>query len=346
MGGEAGGEGEDEREREMVEWSEERLFVPVSARHIRRFPPLTAGAPAPHASRSLSAPPGAVRGTGSLWSQCAWNVSPYGSPPASSRGGKSAPWTLRRRSAQGSAEESAQFGRTPVGYQTSSCPIHHPSHLKEPARCSDHVFGTHTTISVPSSGNSTRGIEKAQRATLAAARVIPFPLSSPLSPTMSAAPPVSQESFKALLGKLVKTPEYFTAADLSAALECIFTPDVVQPVQIGSFLTALHIERVERRPEFLAAAANVLRKRALKAAVEGVEEDFVVDIVGTGGDGHNTFNVSTTAAIVAAGAGARVVKVCSTLNCSIFVARGVYPHTSRKNACPILIVPRGPHEHD
>lgn len=133
---------------------------------------------------------------------------------------------------------------------------------------------------------------------------------------MSSAPPVSQESFKALLGKLVKTPEYFTAADLSAALECIFTPDVVQPVQIGSFLTALHIERVERRPEFLAAAANVLRKRALKAAVEGVEEDFVVDIVGTGGDGHNTFNVSTTAAIVAAGAGARVVKVRAAINCS------------------------------
>ncbi|KAJ2966953.1 hypothetical protein NUW54_g13656 [Trametes sanguinea] len=119
----------------------------------------------------------------------------------------------------------------------------------------------------------------------------------------------SPETFKALLGKLIKTPEFFTADDLKLALECIFTPDLVQPVQIGSFLTALHIERVERRPDFLQAAANVLRKRALKAAVEGVEDDFVVDIVGTGGDGHNTFNVSTTAAIVAAGAGARVVKV-------------------------------------
>ncbi|TBU25104.1 glycosyl transferase family, a/b domain-containing protein [Dichomitus squalens] len=121
-------------------------------------------------------------------------------------------------------------------------------------------------------------------------------------------PSVSQDTFKSLLGKLVKTPEYFTAEDLKVALECIFTPDVVHPVQIGSFLTALHIERIERRPEFLAAAANVLRARALKAAIEGIDDDFVVDIVGTGGDGHNTFNVSTTAAIVAAGAGARVVK--------------------------------------
>ncbi|TFY74510.1 hypothetical protein EWM64_g9502 [Hericium alpestre] len=58
----------------------------------------------------------------------------------------------------------------------------------------------------------------------------------------------------------------------------------------------------------LAAAADVLRKRALKAAIEDWDKDFVVDIVGTGGDGHNMFIVSTTAAVVAAGAGARVVK--------------------------------------
>jgi anthranilate phosphoribosyltransferase len=55
-------------------------------------------------------------------------------------------------------------------------------------------------------------------------------------------------------------------------------------------------------------AAGVLRERALKADVQHVD-DFVVDIVGTGGDGHNLFNVSTTAAVVAAGAGARVIKV-------------------------------------
>ncbi|KAK0467206.1 glycosyl transferase [Desarmillaria tabescens] len=118
----------------------------------------------------------------------------------------------------------------------------------------------------------------------------------------------TEESFRPLLNKLVQTPEYFTPDDLKKALNHLFTPDVLQPVQIGAFLSALHIHRVERRPESLAAAASVLREKALKAAVQDTENDFVVDIVGTGGDGYNLFNVSTTAGIVAAGAGARVIK--------------------------------------
>lgn len=118
----------------------------------------------------------------------------------------------------------------------------------------------------------------------------------------------TEQSFRPLLNKLVQTPEYFTPDDLKKALNHLFTPDVVQPVQIGAFLSALHIHRVERRPESLAAAASVLREKALKAAVQDAENDFVVDIVGTGGDGYNLFNVSTTAGIVAAGAGARVIK--------------------------------------
>jgi anthranilate phosphoribosyltransferase len=117
------------------------------------------------------------------------------------------------------------------------------------------------------------------------------------------------DSFKILLEKLVKTPEYFTPGDLKLALHHLFTSDAALPAQIGAFLAALHIGRVERRPESLAAAAEVLRARALQAAIEDGDTDFVVDIVGTGGDGHNTFNVSTTAAVVAAGAGARVIKV-------------------------------------
>ncbi|KAF5384245.1 hypothetical protein D9615_003414 [Tricholomella constricta] len=118
----------------------------------------------------------------------------------------------------------------------------------------------------------------------------------------------TSETFKPLLKRLVETPEYFSAADLTLALHHLFTPNAVDSAQIGAFLTALHINRVERRPESLAAAASVLRERGLKAAVEAADLDFVVDIVGTGGDGYNLFNVSTTAAIVAAGAGCRVIK--------------------------------------
>jgi len=119
----------------------------------------------------------------------------------------------------------------------------------------------------------------------------------------------TSQTFRPLLSRLVQTPEYFTADDLKEALNHLFTPDALHPAQIGAFLTALHVHRVERRPESLAAAASVLRQRALKAAVEDIDVDFVVDIVGTGGDGYNLFNVSTTAAVVAAGAGARVIKV-------------------------------------
>lgn len=119
----------------------------------------------------------------------------------------------------------------------------------------------------------------------------------------------TSESFTPLLQRLVQTPEFFSPDDLKLALNHLFTPDAVLPAQIGAFLTGLHIYRVERRPASLAAAAEVLRDRALDAAVVDYDKDFVVDIVGTGGDGHNTFNVSTTAGVVAAGAGARVIKV-------------------------------------
>ena len=140
---------------------------------------------------------------------------------------------------------------------------------------------------------------------MAASACIVHPLISMVEPTS----PTSSQTFRDLLRKLVQTPEYFTPDDIKVALELLFTQDDIPPAQIGAFMTALHIHRVEARPESLVAAAKVLRERALKAAIEGVETDFVVDIVGTGGDGYNLFNVSTTAAIVAAGAGARVIKV-------------------------------------
>ncbi len=74
------------------------------------------------------------------------------------------------------------------------------------------------------------------------------------------------------------------------------------PAQLGAFLTALRLKG-ESTGE-IAGMATVMREFSLKVRVEGT----VVDSVGTGGDGSNTFNISTAAALVAAGAGARIAK--------------------------------------
>jgi anthranilate phosphoribosyltransferase len=124
-------------------------------------------------------------------------------------------------------------------------------------------------------------------------------------------PNLSPETFRALLGKLISAPASFNRADATLAIEHLLIPGSVLPSQIGSFLTALHLSGMESNSEVLAGAAEVLRRHSVVVNSPQGEEDRrrTVDIVGTGGDGHNTFNVSTTAAIVAAGAGARVHKV-------------------------------------
>ncbi|KAG8682526.1 anthranilate phosphoribosyltransferase [Ceratobasidium sp. 423] len=118
---------------------------------------------------------------------------------------------------------------------------------------------------------------------------------------------MSSDSFKPLLLKLITMPGKFTPDDTKTAMHHLATPGCVLPAQAGAFLAALKSSRIEHLPETLAAAAEVMREYAVRVPLAdgGVP---AVDIVGTGGDGHNTFNVSTTAAIVAAGAGARVVK--------------------------------------
>lgn len=75
------------------------------------------------------------------------------------------------------------------------------------------------------------------------------------------------------------------------------------PAQIGGFLAGLRMKG-ETVTE-ITAAASVMREFAVKVKVTGTH---LVDIVGTGGDGSNTFNISTTSAFVAAAAGARVAK--------------------------------------
>ncbi len=72
--------------------------------------------------------------------------------------------------------------------------------------------------------------------------------------------------------------------------------------QLGAFITALSIKG--ETADEIAGLAAVMRDKAVQVKAEGP----VLDIVGTGGDGLNTINISTAAAFVAAGAGLRVAK--------------------------------------
>ena len=78
----------------------------------------------------------------------------------------------------------------------------------------------------------------------------------------------------------------------------------ISPTMIGALLIGLRVKK-ETIGE-IAAATEVMREFATKVTVK--EGDNLVDIVGTGGDGAHTFNISTTASFVCAAAGARVAK--------------------------------------
>ena len=81
----------------------------------------------------------------------------------------------------------------------------------------------------------------------------------------------------------------------------------VETPEILRLLTALNQRPVQVQE--LAGFARVMRRNAKRVFAEGeARPEQMVDTCGTGGDGSNTFNISTAAAIVAAAAGARVAK--------------------------------------
>ncbi len=94
-------------------------------------------------------------------------------------------------------------------------------------------------------------------------------------------------------------------AEISSVMEIIMEGEAT-PAQIGALLTGLRMkgETVDE----IAGAAEVMRKKALRIHVNLSHGEPLVDTCGTGGDGAQTFNVSTTAAFVVAGAGVKVAK--------------------------------------
>ena len=89
--------------------------------------------------------------------------------------------------------------------------------------------------------------------------------------------------------------------EASEAMEEI-VQGVATSAQISALAVALRMKG--ETPEEIAGLAKVMRREAVHVEISGE----VVDTCGTGGDGRQTFNISTVAAFVASGAGARVAK--------------------------------------
>lgn len=92
-----------------------------------------------------------------------------------------------------------------------------------------------------------------------------------------------------------------TFAETNQVIDEIMTGKT-SPIQIASFLTALSVRK--ETVEEIAGAADAMRAHALTFHAE----EPVLEIVGTGGDHSNSFNISTTSALVVAAMGIPVAK--------------------------------------
>src|SRR5258708_29187753 len=103
---------------------------------------------------------------------------------------------------------------------------------------------------------------------------------------------------------LVAARENLTAEDARLAMLAILNGDASTP-QIAAFLVALRMKG--ETPAEVLGFARAMREKSERVEIDpGVEP--LLDTCGTGGDGGTTFNISTIAAFVVAGAGVRVAK--------------------------------------
>jgi anthranilate phosphoribosyltransferase len=112
-------------------------------------------------------------------------------------------------------------------------------------------------------------------------------------------------SIKELLKPLAEDGAQLTREQAAHVLEEILTGTV--PEVETAALLAVMATRGEQAPE-LAGFVEVMRARVTPVPLTDAERNELVDVVGTGGGGPLTFNISSGAALVAAAAGARVAK--------------------------------------
>ncbi|AOY58888.1 MULTISPECIES: anthranilate phosphoribosyltransferase [Desulfococcus] len=107
--------------------------------------------------------------------------------------------------------------------------------------------------------------------------------------------------FRTYLNRIVKR-ENLNESEMSFMITEILSGNATD-AQIGAFMAALATKG--ETFEEVAGAAGAMRRKAVRIQTSG---GMVVDPVGTGGDGMNTFNISTTSAFVVAGCGVTVAK--------------------------------------
>lgn len=95
-----------------------------------------------------------------------------------------------------------------------------------------------------------------------------------------------------------------SSAEADAAMTQIMSGEATE-AQIGGFLAALRMKG-ETVDEITGCASAM--KRAATQVKPNIGDATLIDVVGTGGDGTHTFNISTTAAFVVAGSGVKVAK--------------------------------------
>lgn len=123
--------------------------------------------------------------------------------------------------------------------------------------------------------------------------------------------------FNTYLHKLLKG-ESLAIDEMADAMGRLMEGEVT-PVQISAFMVALRMKG--ETPAEIAGAAQAMRRKAPRIAAP---KGPVVDTCGTGGDCSGSFNISTTAALVVAGAGAVVAK------------HGNHSHTSASGSADVL----------